>query len=113
MTTGTAIRESGPQSAALANVAGGRRVHPRAEALVLRELPLKDLPELSRGKGNKLINVPTAAFKAGEEEMISAVVLDADGSIAGHYRKMHIPDDPGFYGKFYFSFGFNWQVTFR
>ncbi len=35
----------------------------------------------------------------------SAVVLDADGSLAGHYRKMHIPDDPGFYEKFYFTPG--------
>jgi N-carbamoylputrescine amidase len=35
----------------------------------------------------------------------SAVVLDADGSVAGLYRKMHIPDDPGFYEKFYFTPG--------
>jgi N-carbamoylputrescine amidase len=35
----------------------------------------------------------------------SAVVLDADGSIAGLYRKMHIPDDPLFYEKFYFAPG--------
>jgi N-carbamoylputrescine amidase len=35
----------------------------------------------------------------------SAVVLDADGSIAGMYRKMHIPDDPLFYEKFYFTPG--------
>ena len=35
----------------------------------------------------------------------TAVVLDADGSLAGIYRKMHIPDDPGFYEKFYFSPG--------
>ena len=35
----------------------------------------------------------------------SAVVIDADGSIAGLYRKMHIPDDPLFYEKFYFSPG--------
>jgi N-carbamoylputrescine amidase len=35
----------------------------------------------------------------------SAVVLDADGSLAGVYRKMHIPDDPGFYEKFYFTPG--------
>jgi N-carbamoylputrescine amidase len=35
----------------------------------------------------------------------SAVVLDADGSLAGVYRKMHIPDDPGFYEKFYFAPG--------
>ncbi|MGY0798656.1 carbon-nitrogen hydrolase [Lysobacter sp. A286] len=35
----------------------------------------------------------------------TAVVLEADGSIAGKYRKMHIPDDPGFYEKFYFTPG--------
>lgn len=40
----------------------------------------------------------------------TAIVFDSDGSIAGKYRKMHIPDDPGFYEKFYFSpgdMGFN------
>ena len=35
----------------------------------------------------------------------TAVVLDADGRLAGRYRKMHIPDDPGFYEKFYFTPG--------
>lgn len=35
----------------------------------------------------------------------TAVVLEADGSIAGRYRKMHIPDDPGYYEKFYFTPG--------
>jgi len=35
----------------------------------------------------------------------SAVVLDTDGTICGIYRKMHIPDDPGFYEKFYFTPG--------
>jgi N-carbamoylputrescine amidase len=35
----------------------------------------------------------------------SAVVLDADGSYAGIYRKMHLPDDPGYYEKYYFSMG--------
>ena len=35
----------------------------------------------------------------------TAVVLDSDGSLAGRYRKMHIPDDPGFYEKFYFTPG--------
>lgn len=35
----------------------------------------------------------------------TAVVFDTDGSIAGQYRKMHIPDDPGFYEKFYFTPG--------
>ena len=35
----------------------------------------------------------------------SAVVIEADGSLAGLYRKMHIPDDPFFYEKFYFTPG--------
>ena len=35
----------------------------------------------------------------------TAVVIEKDGSIAGKYRKMHIPDDPCFYEKFYFTPG--------
>lgn len=35
----------------------------------------------------------------------TAVVLEKDGTIAGKYRKMHIPDDPGYYEKFYFTPG--------
>ena len=35
----------------------------------------------------------------------TAVVMECDGSIAGRYRKMHIPDDPAYYEKFYFTPG--------
>ena len=35
----------------------------------------------------------------------TAVVIEQDGSLAGSYRKMHIPDDPGYYEKFYFTPG--------
>ena len=35
----------------------------------------------------------------------SAVVIDADGQLVGHYRKMHLPDDPHFLEKFYFAPG--------
>lgn len=35
----------------------------------------------------------------------TAVVFEKDGKVAGRYRKMHIPDDPGFYEKFYFAPG--------
>lgn len=35
----------------------------------------------------------------------TAVVIDSDGTIAGMYRKMHIPDDPAYYEKFYFTPG--------
>ena len=45
----------------------------------------------------------------------TAVVLDADGNILGKYRKMHIPDDPSYYEKFYFTpgdLGFqSWKTT--
>lgn len=37
----------------------------------------------------------------------TAVVFESDGSIAGKYRKMHIPDDPAYYEKFYFTPGDN------
>lgn len=46
----------------------------------------------------------------------TAVVIDADGSLLGRYRKMHIPDDPLFYEKFYFApgdLGFRaWKTRF-
>ena len=35
----------------------------------------------------------------------TALVIESDGTLAGHYRKMHIPDDPGFYEKYYFTPG--------
>ena len=35
----------------------------------------------------------------------TAVVIERDGTVAGKYRKMHIPDDPGYYEKFYFTPG--------
>jgi N-carbamoylputrescine amidase len=35
----------------------------------------------------------------------TAVVIETDGSLAGRYRKMHIPDDPGYYEKYYFAPG--------
>ena len=35
----------------------------------------------------------------------TAVVIDRDGTLAGRYRKMHIPDDPGYYEKYYFTPG--------
>jgi N-carbamoylputrescine amidase len=46
----------------------------------------------------------------------TAVIIDADGELLGRYRKMHIPDDPLFYEKFYFTpgdLGFKaWQTRF-
>ena len=46
----------------------------------------------------------------------TAVIIDADGSVLGRYRKMHIPDDPLYYEKFYFTpgdLGFrSWQTRY-
>jgi len=46
----------------------------------------------------------------------TAIILDADGSLLGRYRKMHIPDDPLYYEKFYFTpgdLGFRaWQTRY-
>jgi N-carbamoylputrescine amidase len=51
--------------------------------------------------------IVTSLFEKRAEGLYhnTAVVIDADGSIAGRYRKMHIPDDPGYYEKYYFTPG--------
>ena len=50
--------------------------------------------------------LPVSFFeKAENAHFNSMVVLDADGEIAGHYRKAHIPDGPGYQEKFYFTPG--------
>ena len=43
----------------------------------------------------------------------TAVVFDTDGSVAGTYRKMHIPDDPAYYEKFYFTLYLSRQTISR
>jgi N-carbamoylputrescine amidase len=57
-------------------------------------------------KENKIVLV-TSLFEKRAAGLYhnTAVVFEKDGSIAGKYRKMHIPDDPGFYEKFYFTPG--------
>ncbi len=57
-------------------------------------------------KKNKVaIVVPIFEKRAPGVYHNSAVIIDADGKIGGLYRKMHIPDDPAFYEKFYFTPG--------
>jgi N-carbamoylputrescine amidase len=66
------------------------------------------LGELARELGIVIV-ASIFEFRAPGLYHNTAVVLERDGSIAGTYRKMHIPDDPGFYEKFYFTpgdFGF-------
>ncbi|WP_333805197.1 carbon-nitrogen hydrolase [Sulfurospirillum sp.] len=57
-------------------------------------------------KANKIVLV-TSLFEKRSAGLYhnTAVVFENDGSVAGKYRKMHIPDDPGFYEKFYFTPG--------
>ena len=52
-----------------------------------------------------VISVPFFERRAAGLYHNSAYLIDADGSQAGLYRKMHIPDDPSFYEKFYFTPG--------
>ena len=45
---------------------------------------LEDLPELAKGKGNKLINIPGPKYKAGDEKMVAAAVVPENGSLQVH-----------------------------
>ena len=57
-------------------------------------------------KSHNLVIVGSLFEKRGEGIYHNtAVVFEADGTLAGIYRKMHIPDDPGYYEKFYFTPG--------
>lgn len=61
-------------------------------------------------KHGVVIIVPVFERRSAGVYHNSAAIIDADGSIAGFYRKMHIPDDPSYYEKFYFTpgdLGFN------
>ena len=60
--------------------------------------------ELARELGIVIV-VPVFEQRAAGLYHNSAIVLDSDGRMAGLYRKMHIPDDPLFYEKFYFAPG--------
>lgn len=62
------------------------------------------LSEVARKAGVAVV-VPIFEKRAPGLYHNSAVVLDADGKTAGLYRKMHIPDDPLYYEKFYFTPG--------
>ncbi len=67
----------------------------------------QDLIFWSKVAKEEEIVLVTSLFEKRTEGLYhnSAIVFEVDGSIAGKYRKMHIPDDPGFYEKFYFTPG--------
>lgn len=56
-------------------------------------------------KNNVVLIVPLFEKRTRGLYHNSLVVIDADGSLLGTYRKMHIPDDPNYYEKFYFAPG--------
>ncbi|MEM6682985.1 MAG: N-carbamoylputrescine amidase [Pseudomonadota bacterium] len=70
---------------------------------------LEDQPAIKRLRtlaNARSVVLPVSFFeKAGLAYYNSVAVIDADGSIAGHYRKSHIPDFPAYEEKFYFSPG--------
>lgn len=70
-------------------------------------IPGKTSERLSEvAKQNQIIIVTTVFEKRAKGIYHNtAIVIDKDGSLAGSYRKMHIPDDPGFYEKYYFTPG--------
>lgn len=70
----------------------------------LEDPVLETLSSLARERAIVLV-VPIFEKRAPGLYHNSAVVFDADGGRAGLYRKMHIPDDPGFYEKYYFTPG--------
>ena len=62
--------------------------------------PLADLPQLMRGKGVKLINIPAGAFKAGEEHLVGAAVLGRRDALKIHAGQRYLrlkPKDLGHY----------------
>lgn len=72
-------------------------------------LPLDDDAILAYGKlaAELGVVIVTSVFERRAPGLYhnTAVVFDADGTVAGKYRKMHIPDDPAYYEKFYFTPG--------
>jgi N-carbamoylputrescine amidase len=60
--------------------------------------------EVARASGVAVV-VPIFERRAPGLHHNSALLVDADGSLKGIYRKMHIPDDPAFYEKYYFAPG--------
>jgi N-carbamoylputrescine amidase len=75
-------------------------------ALALESAAIKELRELAAD--HKLVTiVPFFERRTAGIYHNSLVIIEQDGSIAGIYRKTHLPDDPGFYEKYYFTPGEN------
>ena len=75
--------------------------------------PTTDLLRTMAQKQNIVIIAPLFEKRAIGLYHNSAAIIDADGTIRGLYRKMHIPDDPSFFEKFYFAPGDKGFQVFR
>jgi N-carbamoylputrescine amidase len=75
--------------------------------------PTTDLLRFIAEKRNVVIIAPLFEKRAIGLYHNSAAIIDADGTLRGLYRKMHIPDDPSFYEKFYFTPGDKGFQVFR
>lgn len=70
-------------------------------------IPGKEIEEYARAARDNKVVIVTSVFEKRATGLYhnTAVVIDSSGQIAGKYRKMHIPDDPAYYEKFYFTQG--------
>ena len=66
---------------------------------------LKGLGKVAREHNVVIIRIAVRATSCRNSIHNSAAIIDADGKLLGIYRKMHIPDDPAYYEKFYFTPG--------
>ena len=73
-------------------------------AIEINEYNLKPFMEIAK-KCNVVIVTSLFERRAPGLYHNTAVVIEKDGTVAGKYRKMHIPDDPAYYEKFYFTPG--------
>jgi N-carbamoylputrescine amidase len=78
-------------------------------------IPGPSSDELSKLAGELNVVIVASLFEKRAQGVYhnTTAVLDADGAYLGKYRKMHIPDDPGFYEKFYFTPGDLGYKTFK
>jgi len=74
------LSESGEQQMVVAITDQGRML----------AFPITEVPELSRGKGNRLINVPTATFNSGEETMVAIAVISGADQLLVRTGQRHL-----------------------
>ena len=113
---GRARKSSAPRNCSARNISARREDHKYFKLAEANSRPQHGaFAELAR-KRNVVIIASLFEKRAAGVYHNTAAVIDADGSLLGIYRKMHIPDDPLYYEKFYFTpgdLGFRaWQTRY-